>query len=70
NDFLIIEGAGHTGVGSVIGFSNARVAKLVDAPVLMVTGGGVGNVVDAAYMNLALFKQENARVSAVLANKI
>jgi BioD-like phosphotransacetylase family protein len=70
NDFLIIEGAGHTGVGSVIGVSNARVAKLANAPVLMVTGGGVGNVVDSAYMNLALFKQEDARVSAILANKI
>lgn len=69
-DFLIIEGAGHTGVGSVIGFSNARIAKLVDAPVLMVTGGGIGNVVDAAYMNLALFRQEGAKVCALLANKI
>src|SRR5210317_1137056 len=53
NDFLIIEGAGHTGVGSVIGFSNARIARLANAPVLMVTGGGIGNVVDAAYLNLA-----------------
>jgi BioD-like phosphotransacetylase family protein len=70
NDFLIIEGAGHTGVGSVIGFSNARIAKLVDSPVLMVTGGGVGNVVDAAYLNLALFKQEQAKVAAILTNKI
>jgi BioD-like phosphotransacetylase family protein len=70
NDFLIIEGAGHTGVGSVIGFSNARLANLVDAPVLMVTGGGVGNVVDAAYMNLALFQKEGASVKALLANKI
>lgn len=70
NDFLIIEGAGHTGVGSVVGFSNARVAKLLDAPVVMVTGGGIGNVVDAAYMNLALFQKEGAEVRAILANKI
>jgi BioD-like phosphotransacetylase family protein len=70
NDFLIIEGAGHTGVGSVLGFSNARVAKIADAPVVMVTGGGVGNVVDSAYMNLALFEKEQAEVRAVLVNKI
>lgn len=70
NDFLIIEGAGHTGVGSVIGFSNARVAKIAKAPVLLVTGGGVGNVIDAAYMNLALFQQEGVEVRALLANKI
>jgi hypothetical protein len=70
NDFLIIEGAGHTGVGSVVGFSNARVARLIDAPVVMVTGGGVGSVVDAVYMNLALFQKEGAEVRAILTNKI
>ena len=70
NDFLIIEGAGHTGVGSVIGFSNARTARLIDAPVVMVTGGGIGNVVDAVYMNLALFEKEGVDVRAILANKI
>ena len=70
NDFLIIEGAGHTGVGSVLGFSNARVAKEAGAPVVMVTGGGVGNVVDSAYMNLALFQKEQAEVRAILVNKI
>ena len=70
NDFLIIEGAGHTGVGSVIGFSNARIAALAEAPVLMITGGGVGNVVDSVYMNLALFKQEGVDVRAILANKL
>lgn len=70
SDFLIIEGAGHTGVGSVLGFSNARIARLLNAPVLMVTGGGVGNVVDSVYMNLALFEKEGVDVRAVLANKL
>ena len=70
NDFLIIEGAGHTGVGSIIGLSNARVARLSEAPVVMVTGGGVGNVVDNTYMNLALFEKEGADVRAILTNKI
>jgi BioD-like phosphotransacetylase family protein len=69
-DFLIIEGAGHSGVGSVIGMSNARVAKMVDAPVLIISGGGVGNVIDAVHMNLALYKNEGADVRLVLANKL
>jgi len=69
-DFLIIEGAGHVGVGSVIGLSNARIARLLDAPVLMVTGGGLGNVVDSVYMNLALFEKEGVDVRAILANKL
>jgi len=70
NDFLIIEGAGHTGVGTLFGCNNARIARETGAVVLMVTGGGLGNVVDSAQMNLALFQKEQAKVKAVLVNKI
>jgi hypothetical protein len=69
-DFLIVEGAGHSGVGTVLGMSNAHIARLVDAPVLMVTGGGIGNVVDSVGMNAALFHQEGADIRAIVANKI
>jgi len=69
-DFLIIEGAGHSGVGSVLGLSNARVAHMINAPVLMVTGGGVGHVIDDVHMNLALYRQEGAEVRFVMPNKL
>ena len=69
-DFLIVEGAGHSGVGTVLGMSNAHIARMVDAPVLMVTGGGIGNVVDSVGMNAALFHQEGAEIRAIVANKI
>ncbi|MDX2479715.1 MAG: AAA family ATPase [Desulfuromusa sp.] len=70
NDFLIIEGAGHTGVGTLFGCNNARIARETGAAVLMVTGGGLGNVVDSAQTNLALFQKEQAKVRAILVNKI
>lgn len=70
SDFIIIEGSGHPGVGSVMKLSNARIARLLGAPVLMVTGGGLGNVVDNVYMNLALFEKEGVAVKALLANKL
>jgi len=69
-DFLIIEGAGHAGVGSILKLSNARIARLLNAPVLMVTGGGLGNVVDSVSMNLALYEKEGVEVRAILANKL
>ncbi|HEY3307755.1 MAG TPA: AAA family ATPase [Desulfuromonadaceae bacterium] len=69
-DFIVIEGSGHPGVGAVMKLSNARIAHLLNAPILMVTGGGVGNVIDKIYMNMALFKQEGADVRALLANKL
>ncbi|MCK4621498.1 MAG: AAA family ATPase [Desulfuromonadales bacterium] len=69
-DFLIIEGAGHAGVGSVIGLNNAQLAKRLNAPVLMVAGGGIGNVIDAINLNLALFREAGAEVRVVLPNKL
>ncbi len=69
-DLIIIEGSGHPGVGSVMKTSNAHIARMLNAPVLMVTGGGLGNVVDKIYMGLALFEKEGVDVRAVIANKL
>jgi hypothetical protein len=69
-DLLVIEGAGHSGVGAVLGLSNARVAALLDAPVLMITGGGIGSVVDAVTLNLALYRECGATVRMLVANKL
>lgn len=69
-DFLIIEGAGHGGVGSVIGLSNAKVAKLIDAPVMIVTESGIGKVIDAVHLNLALYQREGADVRGIIVNKM
>lgn len=69
-DFLIIEGAGHGGVGSVVGANNARVAAMLNAPALLVTGGGIGNVIDAVELNLALYEREKASVRVIMPNKL
>jgi dethiobiotin synthetase len=69
-DLLVIEGAGHSGVGSVIGLSNARVAQMIDAPVIMVADGGIGSVIDAVHLNRALFLQEGGDISLVMVNKL
>ena len=69
-DFLVIEGSGHSGVGSVLGLSNARIAQLLGAPVMIICGGGVGNAVDAVSLNLAIFRQQGVPVRLVMANKL
>lgn len=70
NDFLIIEGAGHAGVGSIIGLNNARVAHLLEAPVVIVAGSGIGSVVDSLRLNMALFEKEGVDVRLAILNKI
>jgi BioD-like phosphotransacetylase family protein len=69
-DFLIIEGAGHSGVGSVLGMSNARVARMLGAPVMMISGGGIGHVIDDVALNLALYREAGASVRLVMPNKL
>ena len=69
-DLILIEGAGHSGVGSVIGLNNADMARMLEAPVVMVAGGGIGNVIDSVRMNLALYQQEGVDVKLLLVNKM
>lgn len=69
-DFIVIEGAGHSGVGAVAGISNARIAKLLDAPVLMIATAGIGSTIDDVSLNLSLYREEGANVRLIMPNKI
>jgi len=55
HDLTIYEGTGHPGVGSVVGHSNARVAKLLDAGVIMIVEGGIGSTIDMLHMCTVYF---------------
>ena len=70
HDVVIFEGTGHPGVGSVAEMSNAHVAKLVKAPVIMVVEGGIGSTIDMLNMNLALFREEDVPILGVIVNKV
>ncbi len=70
SDIVIIEGTGHGGVGSVFNLSNAHVAKLLNAPVLIISEGGVGSTIDRIALNYSLFASCGCRVLGVIINKI
>ena len=69
-EFVIIEGTGHAGVGSVFDLSNARVAKLLGSKVVLVTKGGIGKPIDEVALNKALFDQEGVELVGVIINKV
>ncbi len=69
-DLVVCEGTGHAGVGSVFDLSNARVAKLVGAKVVIVTRGGIGRPIDEVALNQALFEKEDVKVIGVILNKV
>ncbi len=70
HDALVIEGTGHAGVGSCFGLSNARVAQLLGADVIIVGGGGIGKPIDEINLNLALFQQRGVPVIGAVLNKV
>ncbi len=69
-EFVIIEGTGHAGVGSVFDLSNARVAKLLGSKVILVTQGGIGRPIDEIALNRAVFEQEGVEILGVIMNKV
>jgi BioD-like phosphotransacetylase family protein len=69
-DFTIIEGTGHAGVGSVFQLSNARVAKILNAKVILVSSGGIGRPIDEITLNKALFDKEGVEVIGAILNKV
>ena len=70
NDLVIIEGTGHAGVGSVFDLSNAKVARMLNAKVVIVSRGGIGGPVDQIAINQTLFEKEGVPVIGVVANKV
>jgi BioD-like phosphotransacetylase family protein len=69
-DFVLCEGSGHAGVGSVFDLSNARVAKLLGARVIIVSQGGIGKPIDEIALNQALFEKEGVEIIGVILNKV
>ena len=70
NEIVIYEGTGHPGVGSVAGISNAKVAKLLNAGVVMVVEGGIGSTIDMLNMTTSLFREEGVEIIGVIINKV
>jgi BioD-like phosphotransacetylase family protein len=69
-DFVLCEGSGHAGVGSVFDLSNAQVAKILGAKVIIVTQGGIGKPIDEVALNQALFEKEGVEIIGVILNKV
>ena len=70
HDVLLIEGTGHTGVGAVIGLSNAAVAARLGTPAVIVSEGGVGRPIDEIVLNASLFEKHGVKVAGAIVNKV
>ncbi len=69
-DFMVIEGTGHAGVGSVFDLSNAAVAQALGSHVILVTCPGIGRPIDEVMLNKSLFDSYGVTVVGVIVNKV
>jgi BioD-like phosphotransacetylase family protein len=70
NDFLVIEGTGHCGVGSIIHLNNAQVASELQLPILLVASGGLGSAFDQLMLNKTLCDAYGVPILGVILNRV
>ncbi len=70
NEVVVYEGTGHPGVGSIVDLSNAVVARMLDAKVVMIVEGGIGNTIDKLSLSLAKFREKKVNLAGVIVNKV
>ncbi len=69
-DLVVVEGTGHGGVGSVFDTSNADVAQYMNAPIVLVSLGGIGRSIDEILLNKAFFESKGCTIIGVVINKV
>lgn len=70
NDFTIVEGTGHVGVGSIVNLNNAAVAKALGLDIVMIVRGGLGSAFDELALNKALCDQYGVKIGGVILNRV
>ncbi|KAG7347894.1 cobyrinic acid a,c-diamide synthase [Nitzschia inconspicua] len=70
SDIVLCEGTGHCAVGSIVHASNAQVASWLNAKMVLVANGGLGNTFDDLELNKALCDREGVDVCGVIVNKV
>lgn len=70
NDYTIVEGTGHIGVGSIINLSNARVAAELGLDMVIIASGGLGSAFDELALNAALCEKYQVPVRGIILNRV
>ena len=68
-ELVVIEGTGNAAAGAAFGLSNAFMAKLLDAKVVLVASGGVGQPTDEIFLNKNFFDKAGVEVVGAIVNK-
>jgi len=70
HQITVIEGTGHTGVGSIVDLNNAQVAKMLHVPLILVAPGGLGSSFDELALNVQMCRHHGVRLAGVILNRV
>eukprot|EP00924_Labyrinthula_sp_SR-Ha-C_P015005 maker-scaffold_9-snap-gene-5.11-mRNA-1 protein AED:0.02 eAED:0.02 QI:60/1/1/1/1/1/2/75/398 len=70
NDYIVVEGTGHCGVGSIVKLDNAKGANILGLDMVLVVNGGLGSAFDELSMNRLFCLQNNVKIRGVIVNKV
>lgn len=70
NDYTIVEGTGHTGVGSIVGMNNAKVASLLGLETIIISSGGLGSAFDDLALNIAMCRSYGVNIRGIILNRV
>lgn len=70
NDYTVVEGTGHVGVGSIIDLNNAKVAASLGLDIVIIASGGLGSAFDELALNIALCKEYGVSIRGVILNRV
>lgn len=70
NDFTIVEGTGHVGVGSIVNLNNALVASILGLEMVIIVKGGLGKAFDELALNKCLCDHVGVKICGVVLNQV
>lgn len=69
-DFIIAEGTGHIGVGSIVNVNNAQVAAALGLDVILIASGGLGSAFDELALNRTMCQAHGVNIRGVILNRV
>ena len=70
HSYVLVEGTGHIGVGSLFNLNNAKVAKILGLDVVIIATGGLGSAVDELALNIQMCIAHDVNVRGVILNRV
>lgn len=69
-DYTVVEGTGHVGVGSIFNLNNARVAAELDLGIILIASAGLGSAYDELALNVAMCRCYGVPIQGVILNRV